>query len=344
MRPIRVGITHGDINGIGPETITKVLAVSEMQELCTPVVFSSDKILHAAAEMCTLEQNINYNIIAHAADALDGRINLVNICAPEVQIECGHQTEASVQAEAASLQAALQAWQNHEIDVLVCCPGQLDNDQDHHALSDFIRQALQSDSDFDWINCGKVRTLMLHHIESTTTTGEEMARERFINDLKQINAQLRQDFGHIRPRLALLSDKQPLNEVASALREEGVLLFGPFAAEQFIAEERHGHYDGVLFLEKEAERHSLIDSFDSQHTYGYVGGLPIVLTTPMQTVSYAIAGQDKADEAPLRNAIFSAIDIYRTRINYKRVSSKPLEKQWNPKGRDDFKLDLSGDN
>jgi len=341
MKLIRVGITHGDINGIGPEIIQKVLDCPEIQELCTPIVFSGVSIMKQAAAHCTLEQPINFNIVNSAAEALDGRVNLVNVCKEEIPIEYGGNTEHSLQAEAASLQAAMQAWHSKEVDVLVCCPGQLDNDQDNHALSDFIRKALPTTGDFDWLINGQVRTLMLHPVAFSTQTGEVMAHEQFADEIRKIHQLLRQDFGFIRPRIALLSnDKRYSNDIHD-LREEGVVIFGPFEASEFVASELYKHYDGILFLEQEEARHTLLNNLDKSNTYGYVGGLPLVLTTTMEGVLYPIAGQDKADVTPLRNAIYAAIDIYRSRNTYLRATHKPLEKQWNPKGRDDFKLDLT---
>lgn len=341
MKLLRVGITHGDINGIGPEIIQKVLDYPELQELCTPVIFSSVTIMKQAAQNCTLEQPASFNIVGSAAESLDGRINLVDVC-KDTDIEYGKQTESSLQAEAASLQTALRAWQNNEIDVLVCCPGQLDNDQDNHALSDFIRKAVQGiDGDFDWICNQQVRSLMLHPIEFSTQMGEAMAREHFMEDIYKVNNLLRQDFGFIRPRLAVLSDNKACAEQLKELREQGVVIFGPYNAEDFISQEMHRHYDGILFLNQEEGRHRLLNSLEKCNTYGFIAGLPLVLTTTMQPVSYAIAGQDKADVNPLRNALYAAIDIYRSRISYKHATRKPLEKQWNPKGRDDFKLDLT---
>lgn len=349
MQLLRVGITHGDINGIGPEMIQKVLDYPEIQELCTPIIFSGIEIMKQTAQNCTLEQPASFNVINHAEEALDGRINLVNICKENTAIEYGQQTEISLQAEAASLQAALRAWQNNEIDVLVCCPGQLDNDQDNHALSDFIRKAVQGiDGDFDWIcNSGTapcsqhIRTLMLHPVEFSTQMGETMAQEHFMEEVQKVNNQLRQDFGFIRPRLALLAPDNAHAEQLKELRESGVVIFGPYEAKEFIEQGNYNHYDGILFLNQEEGRHQLLASLEHSYTYGFIGGLPLVLTTTMMPVSYPIAGQDKADASLLRNAIYAAIDIFRARRRYKTATRKPLEKQWNPKGRDDFKLDLT---
>ena len=342
MNMLRVGITHGDINGIGLELLIKALANQEILELCTPIIFSEQALIQHTLQTIQLEEAFNFKNIQSAEEAVNGHINVVKVCDPSTKIEWGQQTEQALQAEAASLNAAIEAYRNANIDVLLCCPGQLDNNYDSHHLSDFIRQALGAPkNEFDWIINDQLRLLKLHSLVFTTELGEGMAIEAFMNDLTAITEQLRHDFSLLRPRIAVLSQNMKLEGDIRELREHGAVVFGPFDAKTFIEAENHKHYDAVLFLEEEDERHKLINSLDSDATYGYVSGLPLVLTYSLQPVSYTMAGKDKGNEKPLRQAIFSAIDIYRNRKQYNEATRKPLEKQWIPKGRDDFKLDLS---
>lgn len=342
MQPLRVGITHGDINGIGYELILKMLSAPEMLEICTPVIFGSSKAAAITAKTITVEQHVNLNICKHAGEVLDGRANLINVCNDDLQIEWGQNTEASLQAEAASLNAALESWKNGDIDMLVCAPGQLDNGIDNHPLSDFIRKALNADStEFDWVINGKTRTLKLLPYSYTTELGEGMAHESLKNNLTSISAQLRQDFGQIRPRIALLSSDPKLDTDLRDLREQGTVIFGMFEPEEFLEKQMYQHYDGVLFLEQEESRHELIKKLEASHTFGYVAGLPLVLTYALLPVSYELAGKDMCNETPLRYAVYEAIDIFRSRERYAEATYKPLEKHWIPKGRDDFKLDLT---
>lgn len=342
MKLLRVGITHGDINGIGLEMITKALGSPEMLEICTPVVFSHDNSFFQTAKLVELEQPVPLEVIQSAKNLLDGRVNLVNVCKDKPQIEWGQQTETALKAEADSLNAAIEAYKSGLIDILICAPGRLDNDLDSHSLSDFIKQALGSDSkEFDWIMNGKIRTLKLHPIEFTTELGEGLAMEAFKSDISAISNQLREDFCMLRPRIAVVSANQKLANDIKELQENGVVIFGPFEAQDFIETNKQEHYDAVLFLEEEEARHKLIAGFEAANTIGYVSGLPIVLAYPLTGVCYSQAGQGTADETPLRNALYASIDILRNRETYQRATHNPLEKQWIPKGRDDFKLDLT---
>ncbi|MBE6332268.1 MAG: hypothetical protein E7070_08205 [Bacteroidales bacterium] len=342
MKLTRVGITHGDINGIGLELIAKALAAPELMEFCTPVVFSDGDCFMQAARLIDIEQPIPLEVIASAQEIMDGRVNLVNACKEKPHIEWGKQTEASLKAEADSLNAAIEAFKAGIIDVLVCAPGQLDNNVDGHSLSDFVRRAIESEQKgFDWILNNRLRILQLQPLEFTTELGEGIVKEAFKTDMKSIVAQLREDFGFIKPRIAIVSGKQDIASSLNELRDDGLVIFGPFAANEFIEKRLYEHYDAVLFQEEEEARHKLIASLTPDNTIGFASGMPLILTYPIQNVGYDMAGKSSADATAMRNAIYASIDICRSRRSYNEATRKPLEKQWVPKCRDDFKLDLT---
>ena len=342
MKLLRIGITHGDINGIGYELLLKVLQDPELLDICNPVIFGSLPIAQATAHQIGIEQ-VPFYITPNAEEALDGRINLIPVLADEeAELQFGEQTEAALKAEANSLTAALDAFHQHLIDALVTLPGHLDNDRESHALSDFIRRALGSQEEsFDWTLNGGLRLLRLHHMDVSTQLGEGLASEAFVAHIQSIHRSLRQDFDMIRPRIAVISAQQKLKGDLDDLREQGITVFGPFAADDFVKGQWQHHYDGCLFLGEDESHDQVLAAEDSQFTIGYVSGLPLVLTYPLQGISYDIAGQGKADEVPLRQAIYAAIDIVRSRVRYHHATHHPLEKQWVPRGRDDFKLDLT---
>lgn len=342
MKLFKIGLTHGDINGIGYEVMLKVLQDPELLEFCTPIIFGSAKIANATATQTCIEQVPLY-IISKAADAIDGHINLVNVCTnDEPELQFGQQTEASLKAEANSLTAALDAYQNHYIDALVTLPGHLDNDINSHALTDFIHRAIGGEDEaFDWIVNGPVRTLQLHAMDVSTELGEGLAKEAFISQLTSISNSLRQDFNLIRPRIAVISQHDKVRNAIEDLQEQGIMVFGPFVPQAFIDGDYRKHYDGCLFLDAEEARGKSLEGLDADYSIGYISGLPLVHTYPMLPISYDIAGKGEASEVSLRQAIYAAIDILRSRIAYRHATRHPLEKQWVPRGRDDFKLDLT---
>lgn len=342
MKLLRIGITHGDINGIGYELLIKVLQDPEILELCTPVIFGSATVATATAQQLNVEPLPLY-IVSNAEEALDGRINLVPVChEAEPTIAFGQQTEDSLQAEARSLTAALEAYTQQQIDVLLTLPGHLDNDDKQHALSDFIHQALDAKLEsFDWMCNHNVRTLLIHQEDVSTELGEGLASEAFQARITAISNSLRQDFGLMRPRLAVISSNARLAGDLEELHEQGINAFGPFDAQAFVDGGWQHHYDGCILIDNAPARDKILSAEDPDFAIGYVSGLPIVLTYPLQSIAYDIAGQGKANEVPLRQAIYAAIDISRCRNSYSRATRHPLEKQWVPRGRDDFKLDLT---
>ncbi len=340
----KIGFTHGDINGIGCEMLLKVLQDPEILEFCTPVIFGSAKVLRDTACQTGIGM-IPLNVIDNAADAIDGRINLVPVCGDnEPDIQFGQQTEASLQAEADSLTAALEAYDNDHISALVTLPGQLDNDQSSHALSDFIHRALNiHEASFDWIINDHLRILQLHHYDVTTELGEGIVSEAFQNDIRAISQSLRFDFGIMRPRIAVVSPHEKLHSDLEELHEQGVLAFGPLDATAFTQGEWQEHYDGCLFHDNDEAFKQAISSHDPEYNVGYISGLHLILTYPFVGIHYDIAGQGQASEVPLRQAIYAALDILRQRIRYRQATRHPLEKHWVPRGRDDYKLDLTKD-
>ncbi|MBO4755063.1 MAG: 4-hydroxythreonine-4-phosphate dehydrogenase PdxA [Bacteroidales bacterium] len=342
MYLFKIGITHGDINGIGYEMLLKVLQDPEMLEFCTPVIFGSAHVVRNTAYAMGINM-IPITVVPDASQAIEGRINLVPVCSDaEPDLQFGQQTEASVQAEANSLTAALEAYDNGYIDALVTLPGHLDNDDTSHALTDFIRRALSSNvASFDWIINDDLRVVRLLPLDVTTELGEGLASEAFQSDIKAVSACLRFDFGLMRPRIAVVSAQEKLRDDLSELHEQGITAFGPLASAAFLEGAWQNHYDGCCFLGEDDAFRRVISSKDAEYSIGYISGLPLVLTYPFVGISYELAGRGEASEVPLRQAIYTAIDILRNRIRYSYATHHPLAKQWIPRGRDDYKLDLT---
>lgn len=342
MKSLRIGITHGDINGISYELLLKVFQEPEILELFTPVIFGSEKIANETAKLLEL-QPLKFNILSSGQDIAEGCLNLFPVCQDnEPELEWGKQTEAALKAEAKSLTAALTAYTEHQIDAIVTLPGHLDNDETSHSLTDFIRRALGSQEEaFDWILNKQVRLLQLHPIDVSTELGQGLAAEAFLHDVAALSQSLRQDFGLMRPRLAVVSPLQKLHAHMDELHEQGVNVFGPMEGMAFADGQWQHHYDGCLVLNDDTTLHALINQGEAELNVGYISGLPLVLTYPLQGIGYEQAGKGLSSEVPLRCAIYTAIDICRCRQSHHLATRNPLEKQWVPRGRDDFKLDLT---
>lgn len=343
MRILKIGITHGDINGIGYELILKLLQEPEILDICTPVIFGCKQVADATADALELNR-LPFNLCDRPEHIMDGRINLVDVCKDEIPVlSFGQQTEEALKAEANSLTAALAAYRDRQIDVLITLPGHLSNTDGTHSLTDFISQALgvAEGKIFDWTINGSIRALELHALDASTEMGEIMLSEAFLQDVTALHHSLRQDFQLMRPRIAVVSDVEKVKGDLNELHEQGITAFGPFAGQKFIENRWQNHYDASLFLNEDEALKHVMDDCEAENTIGYVSGLPLVLTYPMVGISYEQAGKNEMCECSLRQCIYSAIDIYRNRSGYRYFTHNPLEKQWVPRGRDDFKLDLT---
>lgn len=340
---MRIGITHGDINGISYEMLIKALQDSELLELCTPVIFGSAKVAEFTARHLGLEP-VKFNVIDNPAKAQRGHINLVPVCGEnEPVVQFGVQTDEALKAEADSLMAAVRAYVEHDIDCLITMPGHLDNDEEQHALSDFITRAFQLETPhFDWFFAGNVRLLQLHPVDVNSELKLGLASEQFRDDIVAISQHLRRAFGDLRPRLLVVSNESKLASDTEQLREEeGIMVFGPMSVRDF-KPKMVNNYDGVLFLGADDQIRDVIKDTEVPMV-GYVSGLPLVLAYPLTPIGYDIAGKNMASADVLREAIYMAMDITRQRQSYDDASKRPLEKYWVPRGRDDVKLDLTGE-
>lgn len=357
---LKVGITHGNINGIGGELILRFLSVSEVLEICTPVIFSSITVMNEQCKALGLEP-IAFNTIGSARDIIDGKINLITVCSEDLHTQWGEKNNAADKAEINALKMAIEAYNKNDIDLLVTAPGNLRNDLTTCAATTFIQQYLESETTVPY-NCLLGDGIRL--ITLPTQTQQEGATpafnaETFIGDLRNIHQALRNDMTELRPRIAIVAptvtDGSPATEETSStpdanlhdtlneLHKEGILAFGPYECNRFVNDELYKHYDAIVTWGDKKQLQPLVDLIDPDKTVGYTMGLPIVHTYPTDGISYPTAGKGTASDTALRNAVYQGIDLCRNRRLYKKATRHPLEKQWIPKGRDDFKLDLTKD-
>lgn len=301
MKLQRIGLVVSATNDQGYNTIIGALSEPEMLEIFTPVIFGIHKQAVQAIKTVHPEQQLQLNVIQSAEQALDGRVNIID----------GYATEEE------SLKAIVPAFLHNDIDLIVCLPTEICNTAEKAALSEVFASSLEIEANeiLDWQICGSCRTLTVSEL-----------------NLQEINKALRHDFLLIKPRLAVVSANEELSEEIRALREEGIFAFGPFKPETLAETVTLDAYDALVYVgcqpapsEEEEE--------DGKLTYGYISGLPMAVT-------YLSAGQQDSVQG-LKEAIYAVIDITRARISYRRATHNPLEKQWVPRGRDDFKLDLT---
>ena len=338
---IKVGISIGDINGIGCEIILRTFEDSRMLDFCTPVVFASNKII--SQQKKDLGININFHGINEASKAVDGKINVVNVWKDGPYISYGKATEKAGMLAIKSLKVAVRELKKNEIDVLVTAPINKANIQSEEfkfpGHTDFLAQELGGKSLMFMVTPGLKIGLLTDHVAVKEVAGKinsELIRQK----VSLIEKSLKMDFGISRPKIALLGinphsgdngvigkeDDEILKPAIDELSKAGHLVFGPYAADSFFGSENHKKFDAVLAAYHDQ---GLIPFKTLSFGKGvnFTAGLSHVRTSPDHGTAYEIAGQGKADHNSFKEAVFTAIEIYRNRREYKDLTSNPLSSQ-----------------
>ena len=347
---IKVGITQGDINGVGYEVILKTFSDPAMLELCTPVIYGSPKV--AAYHRKALDLPTNFSIVGSAAEAASNRLSVVNCTNDEVKVEFSKADTEAGKAALDALERAINEYREGLIDVIVTAPinkHTIQSESFHFpGHTEYIEERLGNGAKSLMIlmkNDFRVALVTGHvpvsQIASTIT--KELIQEK----LAIFNQSLKKDFAIGAPRIAVLSlnphagdegllGKEEEEIIIPALKEmaaKGVLCYGPYPADGFMGAGSFEHFDGVLAMYHDQ---GLIPFklLASENGVNFTAGLPVVRTSPDHGTAYDIAGQGVADEQSFREAIYSAIDIYRNRRREREATRHPLRKQNYDKGSD----------
>jgi 4-hydroxythreonine-4-phosphate dehydrogenase len=356
-RKIRVGITHGDINGVGYEVILKAFSDPTMMELCTPIVYGSPKV--ATYHRKAMDIQTNFSIINVADEAQDGKLSILNCVDDELKVELTAATPDAGKAALDALERALQDYREGLIDVLVTAPINKHTIQSENfhfpGHTEYIeervgdhKKALMILLKDDFRVALVTGHIPVKDIASTIT------KELIMDKLAIFHRSLKQDFGIDSPRIAVFSlnphagdngviGTEESEVIIPAMQEmiaKGIQCFGPYPADGFMGSGNFTRFDGILAMYHD-QGLAPFKALAMDEGVNFTAGLPIVRTSPAHGTAYDIAGQGIASEASFRQAIYTAIDVYRNRIIEKEIHARPLRKQYHER-RDDsdiLKLD-----
>lgn len=356
---IRVGITHGDPNGISYEVIIKALADERMYELCTPVVFGSAKLIGYYRKTLGID-DVNYNGITELENIRDGYPNIFNISQEEFKVDMGIPTAESGRAALMSIEAACDALKSGDIDVLVTAP--ISKEAIRMAGSSYPghTEMLQ-----DLIGEGAKATMILFddHIKVALVTthlplrsvANAITAESVTNAITTLSESLKRDFRIERPKIAVLAlnphggdngvagteEHDVITPAIAQCMEHKILAFGPYPADGFFGTGAYRNFDGVLAMYHD-QGLAPFKLLAGCNGVNYTAGLPYVRTSPDHGTGYDIVGRGVADETSMRQAIYAALDIFRARVDYDRATANPLRKQYQERGADRT-IDLTKD-
>ncbi|MBE0390997.1 4-hydroxythreonine-4-phosphate dehydrogenase 1 [Flavobacterium sp. PL0002] len=336
---IIVGISIGDLNGIGSEVVLKTFEDNRMLELCTPVIFANVKI------MTFIKKNLDAATPLHGIDSLDqilpGKINVLNVWKEGVDLNLGVNDEKVGVYAIKSFVAATKALKEGLVDVLVTAPINKYNIQSEEfkfpGHTDYLDQELEGDALMFMIQDNLRVGLLTDHIP-VSEVASHLTEELITRKIETIRKSLIQDFSINKPKIAVLGlnphcgdggvigkeDDAILKPTLKKIFDKGTLVFGPFAADGFFGSSQYEKYDAVVATYHDQ---GLIPfkTLSFGNGVNYTAGLSKVRTSPDHGTAYDIAGKGLADYNSFKEAVYLALDIYRSRMEYAEISEKPLK-------------------
>ena len=327
---IVVGITQGDSNGIGYEVIIKALADPRILEQFTPVVYGSSKLFGFYRKSIPEIDQMDTNAINSASEAHPKRVNIVNCLPDSSYAEPGQATAESAKAAIAALAAAVKELKEGKIDVLVTGPinkkAMASEGFGFPGHTEYLQEAFGKKDVAMFMVSHRLRlAVVTGHIPLKDVAGQ-ISEEKILSKLRLINESLKQDFTIDQPKIAVLSlnphsgdggllgtEEQEI--IIPAIRkatEEGILAFGPFSPDGYFGLSHYENFDATLAMYHD-QGLSPFKALSFEDGVNYTAGLPVIRTSPDHGTAFEMAGRDEADPRSMRAAIFTAIDIFRSR-------------------------------
>ncbi len=328
MSKLKIGITHGDINGISYEIIIKTLIDSRLFNNFTPIIYGSPKVFSYYKK--ALKSKIQSNTIHNATDLKPKIVNIINCCSEEIRVEMGKSTKEAGKSSYKALERAVEDLKNNKIDIIVTAP--INKKNINEAGFNFPGHTEYFAKEFG--DDKHLMILMNQQIKIGVVTGHiplkdvpnTISKDLILSKLKVLNQSLKSDFQINKPKIAILSlnphsgdegvigneEKEIIIPAIKQAKEENILAFGPYPADGFFGAFEFKKFDAVLAMyhDQGLAPFKIIAFEDGVN---FTAGLSIVRTSPAHGTAYDITGNNKASTQSFRNAIYMAIDIYNNR-------------------------------
>ena len=337
---LKIGISHGDINGISYEVIIKTLMDSRITEMCTPIIYGSPKVLAYHRKALNIE-DFSPTGINSPDEARGNKSYIINCVDENIRAELGRSTESAGIDSFKALKAATDALEAGTIDALVTGPVNKQNIQhsefNYSGHTEYLQARFRVDEVMmlmvsDLLKVG----LVAGHVPIAKLSAM-ITRELVVEKLKILARSLLVDFGIRNPRIAVLGlnphagddgllgseEQKVISPAIQEAKKLGITALGPYAADGFFGAGQFSHYDAVLAMYHD-QGLAPFKSLSMDTGVNYTAGLPVVRTSPAHGTAYELAGKNMASASSFRNAIYLAIDIARNRKLYKEISADPL--------------------
>jgi len=340
---IVVGISVGDLNGIGTEVLLKTFEDKRMLDFCTPVIFASVKLLSYFKRKYNL--SLNLHGIDNPKQIIHKKINVLNVWKETVDIQFGEESKKIGEYAIRSLKAATTALKNSDIDVLVTAPINKHTIQSETfsfpGHTDYLAKELHGDSMMLMISDTLRVGLLTDHVP-VKDVSEKITAKLIEDKVQTLHKTLKQDFGILKPKIAILGinphtgdngvigkeDDDIVRPTLKKLIETGMVVYGPYPADSFFGSGNYKNFDAIL-----AAYHDQglvpFKTLSFGEGVNFTAGLNKIRTSPDHGTAYDIAGKNEANNESFKEAVFAAIKIYKTRTEYLEISKAPLKKHKN---------------
>ncbi len=332
---IRLGISHGDINGIGYEVIIGSLTDNKMLDFCTPVIYGSPKVGAYHRKALNIN-NFSFNNIKTAVEANPKRVNIVDCLDENIRVELGKSTEMAGEASVKSIEFAVNDLKQGLIDVLVTGPINKYNIQSdrfpfrghteylaHHFSADDVIMVMVSDMMRVAVATG--------HVPLSEVPGL-LSADMLIGKLRLLNASMIRDFGIRKPRIAVLGlnphsgedgligheENDIIRPALEIARKEKIMALGPFPSDGFFTSPNFTKFDVILAMYHD-QGLTPFKALAFETGVNFTAGLPVVRTSPAHGTAFELAGKGIATPNPFRSAIYLACDVYNNRRTHDQL-------------------------
>jgi 4-hydroxythreonine-4-phosphate dehydrogenase len=337
---IKVGISIGDLNGIGGEIILKTFEDNRILDFCTPIIYASINTLLFFKKH--FKSTINFNSIQKPEHALQGRVNVINVWKENINIAFGEENPKIGEYAIKSLKAATNDLKNKRIDILITAPINKHNIQSEvfkfPGHTDFLAQELEGSSLMLMVTETLKVGLLTDHVP-VKDISSHISKELIISKIETIYNSLVMDFGIRKPKIAVLGinphtgdngvigdeDDLLLRPTLKEIRESGKLVFGPYSADSFFGSNNYKNFDAIVAAYHDQ---GLIPFKTLSFGQGvnFTAGLNRIRTSPDHGTAYEIAGKGIADNSSFKEALFMGIQIFKNRTRFEKLNTNPLQK------------------
>jgi 4-hydroxythreonine-4-phosphate dehydrogenase len=340
-KPI-IGITTGDLNGVGAEIIIKTFSDNRILDLCTPVIFSSNKVINFYRRL-TPDPVFNFNSTKDLTKLNLKQVNVFNCWDEEVPIQPGVLTDAAGKYAIRSLMVATQCLKDNQLDAIVTAPIHKSNtnlpDFPYTGHTPFFKEKFGAKEVLMLLYSNKLRVALATEHIPISKVAASITKELLQAKINILRDTLIRDFGIDKPRIAVLGlnphagddgqigteEQTIIRPVVESYKQKDVLVFGPFSADAFFANGSYTEFDGVLAMYHDQ---GLVGfkTLANGEGVNFTAGLPIIRTSPDHGTAFDIAGKNIADPSSFREAVFQSLDLLRQRRQYAENTANPLRR------------------